>query len=137
MSSLQDGLQKRHDVLVENLDRIDSPMIAESIRKLKTALQELHTRNAQLVMRNEKLNQQLSFVPPDMWDVIATMPRHHQHHHENQRADPHYLQHLSRGEYLFTRCEPGSIPVDRMQRCAAVTKRIALCTWYSVATVLG
>ncbi len=120
MKSLQDGLQKRHDVLVENLDRIDSPKIAESIRKLKAALQELHTRNAQLVMRNERLNQQLSFVPPDMWKVIATMERHNKHSYENQRTDPHYLQPVP-GGYMFTRSEPGSIPAERMQRCAAVT----------------
>ena len=121
MSSLQDGLQKRHDVLIENLDRIDSPRIAESIRKLKTALQELHTRNAQLVMRNVKLNQQLTFFPPDMWAVIASIERHNMHRYENQRNDPHYVQLCSRGEFTLAPCEPGSVPANRMQRCAAVT----------------
>ena len=120
MSSLQDDLQKRHDVLIENVDRIDSPKIAESIRKLKTALQELHTRNAQLVMRNEKLSLQLSFVPPELWAVIESIERHNKHRYENQRTDPHYID-CSRGEYTFMPCEPGDIPVDRMQRCAAVT----------------
>jgi hypothetical protein len=121
MSSLQEDLQKRHDVLIENVDRIDSPKIAESIHKLKTALQELHTRNAQLVMRNERLNQQLSFVPPDMWEMIATMERDNKHRYENQKNDPHYLQDCSRGEFTFTPFEPGNVPADRMQRCAAVT----------------
>jgi hypothetical protein len=51
MSSLQESLQQRHEVLAANMDPINSPMIAETIRKLKTALQELPTRNAQLVMR--------------------------------------------------------------------------------------
>jgi hypothetical protein len=121
MNSLQEDLQKRHDVLVENLDPINSPMVVESIRKIKSALQELHTRNAQLVMRNEKLNHQLSFISPEMWEVIETIPRHHASRDKNQRTDPHYLQHCSHGEYVFTRCEPGSTPADRMQRCAAVT----------------
>jgi hypothetical protein len=120
MLSLQDDLQKKHDVLVENVDRIDSPRIAESIRKLKTALQELHTRNAQLVMHNEKLNLQLSFVPPEMWAVIDSIERHNKHRYEKQRNDPHYVD-CSRGEYTFMPCGPGDIPVDRMQRCAAVT----------------
>jgi hypothetical protein len=34
-------------------------------------LQELQTRNAHLVMRNEKLNRQLSFMPPEMWEVVS------------------------------------------------------------------
>jgi hypothetical protein len=54
MSALQQSLQQRHDVLAASMDPIDSPRIAESIRKLKSALQELHTRNAQLVMRATK-----------------------------------------------------------------------------------
>ncbi len=75
MTSLQRSLLQRHEVLTATMNPIDSPRIAESIRKLKTTLQELHTRNAQLVMRNEKLNLQLSFMPPKMWEVIATATR--------------------------------------------------------------
>jgi hypothetical protein len=55
MTSLQQSLQQRHEVLTEAMDPINSPLIAEAIRKLKTALQELQTRNAQLVMRNDEL----------------------------------------------------------------------------------
>jgi hypothetical protein len=53
------------------MDPIGSQRIATSIRNLKHALQELQTRNAHLVMCNEKLNRQLSFMPPEMWDVVA------------------------------------------------------------------
>ena len=102
------------------MDPIDSPRIAESIRKLKTALQELHTRNAQLVMRNEKLNLQLSFLPPKMWDVIVRAAREQSQFYEQQRTDPHHL-HLSGDEYMFLRSEPGELCADRMQRCATVT----------------
>jgi hypothetical protein len=66
MTELQQSLQKRHDVIDANMDRIDSPRIATSIQKLKLALQELQTCNAHLVMRNEKLNRQLSFMSPDV-----------------------------------------------------------------------
>jgi hypothetical protein len=48
MSSLQQSLQQQHEVLAANLDPINSPRVAESIRKLQSALQELHTRNAHL-----------------------------------------------------------------------------------------
>jgi hypothetical protein len=120
MSSLQQSLLQRHEVLAANMNPIDSPRIAESIRKLKLALQELHTRNAQLVMRNEKLNLQLSFMPPKMWNVIVQAARKHSHFYEQQRTDPHHL-HLSVDEYRFLRSEPGGIVADRMQRCATVT----------------
>jgi galactokinase len=52
MTDLQQSLQKRHEVIAANMDRIDSPRITTTIQKLKSALQELQTRNAHLVMRN-------------------------------------------------------------------------------------
>jgi hypothetical protein len=121
MTSLQQSLQQRHEVLAANMDPIDSLMITSSIRKLKIALQELQMRNAHLVMRNEELNRQLSFMPPQMWDVVAEATKKKADRYEQQWADPHYL-HLSAGEYRFMRHEPDSgIVVDRMQRCAMVT----------------
>ncbi len=116
MTSLQQSLQQRHEVLAANMDRIDSPRIATSIHKLKAALQELQTRNAHLVMRNEKLNAPLSFMPPEMWKVVATTTKEQSQDYERQWADPHYL-HLSAGEYRFMQCEPGGgIVADRMRR---------------------
>jgi hypothetical protein len=91
-----------------------------SASKLKSALQELHNRNAQLVMRNEKLNLQLSFMPPKMWDIIAKATRERSHYYEQQRTDPHHL-HPTGGEYMFLRSEPGDRVADTMQRCATVT----------------
>ena len=75
MSSLQESLQQRHEVLVESMGLINSPLIAETIRKLRTALQELHIRNAQLVMRNDELQFHLSFMPPKILDTIVQAGR--------------------------------------------------------------
>ncbi len=97
MSSLQESLQQRHKVLAANMDPINSPLIAQTIRKLKTALQELHTRNAQLVMRNNELQLYQTFTPPQMGDTIDRARLERSHYYENQRVDPHYL-HLSGGE---------------------------------------
>ena len=128
MTELQQSLQKRHEVIAANMDRIDSPRIATTIHKLKTALQELQTRNAHLVMRNEKLNRQLSFMPPEMWDVVAEVTKEQSPRYEQQWADPHYL-HPSAGEYTFIRHEPDSgIVAQRMQRCASVTSVNELTT---------
>ena len=102
------------------MDPIDSPLIVETIHNLKMGLQELHTRNAQLVMRNDKLNLQLSFMPPKMWQTIAQASREGNPRYENQRSDPHYL-HPSNGEYVFMPREQGDKNIDRLQRCATVT----------------
>ncbi len=87
MTSLQQSLQQRHDVLTATMDPIDSPRITTSIRKLKIALQELHTRNAQLVMRNDELQYHLTFMPPKMWDTIAQARRERSHYYERQRTE--------------------------------------------------
>ncbi len=47
MSSLQESLQQRHEVLTANMDSIDSPLIAETIRKLKTANSQRAASDAQ------------------------------------------------------------------------------------------
>ena len=120
MSSLQQSLLQRHETLAASMDPIDGPLIAETIRNLKMGLQELHTRNAQMVMRNEKLNLQLSFMPPEMWQAIVKASQERHDRYEQQRSNPHYL-HLSNGEYVFMRREQGDKVADRMQRCATVT----------------
>jgi hypothetical protein len=121
MISLQEALQQRHHVIAANLDPIDSPRIMEAMSKLKTALKELHTRNAQLVMRNEKLNLQLYFMPPKMWNSIAKAKRKRSYYYELQRSDPHYLTPVTGSDFMFVRAEPGDRTADRMQRCATVT----------------
>jgi hypothetical protein len=121
MTELQQALQKRHDLIDANMDRIDRPRITSSIQKLKFALQELQIRNAHLVMRNEKLNRQLSFMPPEMWDVVVEATRRQSPRYEQQWVDPHYL-HPSAGEYTFIRHDERYISTvaERMQRCASI-----------------
>ena len=120
MSSLQESLQQRHEVLAANMDPINSPLIAQTIRKLKTALHELHIRNAQLVMRSNELQLYQSFTPPEMGDIIDQARLERSHYYERQRVDPHYL-HLSGGEYIFMRSETSDAVTDKMRRCATVT----------------
>ncbi len=93
MSSLQESLQQRHEVLAANMDPINSPLIAQTIRKLKTALHELHIRNTQLVMHNDEQQFHLSFMPPKMWNTIIQAGRKRSHYYERQRvvSEPYYL----------------------------------------------
>ena len=121
MKSMQDSLQQRHETIVENNRPIDSPLIEKAVSKLKTALVELQFANAQLVIRNEKLNRQLSFMPQEMWNVVQEATRSSSVRYEQQWDEPHYLR-LSGGEYVFTPHEPdANIIVDRMRRCTKIT----------------
>ncbi len=123
MSSLQESLQQRHEVLAANMDPINSPLIAQTIRKLKTALYELHIRNAQLVMRNDELQFYQTFTPPKMSDTIDQARRQRSQYYERQRIDPHYL-HPSGGDYIFVRSELDDKVTEKMRRCATVTSVI-------------
>ncbi len=120
MSSLQESLQQRHEVLAANMDPINSPLIAETIRKLKTALYELQIRNAQLVMRHNELQLFQTFIPSKMGDIIEQARLERSQYYEKQRTDPHYL-HLSGGEYIFMRSETSDMLTDKMRRCTTVT----------------
>jgi hypothetical protein len=120
MSSLQETLQLKHQVHAKAMGPINSQLIAQAIRKLKTALQELHIRNEQLVMRNNELQLIETFTPPKMADAIEQARHGRSRYYENQRADPHYL-HLSGGEYIFMRHEASDSITDKMRRCATVT----------------
>ena len=102
------------------MDPINSPLIAQTIRKLKTALHELHIRNAQLVMHNDEQQFHLSFMPSKMWNTIVQAGRERSHHYERQRVDHHYL-HPSGGDYIFMRSELDDKVTDKMRRCATVT----------------
>jgi hypothetical protein len=121
MTSLQQTLLQRHQVLTETMDPIDSPRIAESIRKLKTALQELYMRNTYLVMRNNEQQFRLSFMPPKMGDTINQAKREGSHYYERQRIDPHYL-HPSGGEFIFVRSERTDWTIKSQIKCAVAQR---------------
>jgi hypothetical protein len=71
MKTLQEALDQRHVAVTKILQPIDMSKIMSTMTKLKIALSEMSTRNAQLVMRNDQLRLQLSFMPPQMWNMIC------------------------------------------------------------------
>jgi hypothetical protein len=66
MKTLQEALNQRHVAVMKILEPIDMSKIMSTMTKLKIALSEISTRNAQLVMQNDQLRLQLSFMPPQM-----------------------------------------------------------------------
>jgi hypothetical protein len=79
----------RHDTMSQLLTPIDTVKIMDTMKKLKEALCEVTTRNAELARRNNQLTIELSFMPPMMHDMIMQAKRSHSNIYSNQRTDPH------------------------------------------------
>jgi hypothetical protein len=121
MKTLQDALNQRHTTVSEILEPIDKSKIMSTITKLKTALSEISTRNAQLVMRNDLLQFQLSFMPPQIWNTIGKAKSDKSTYYRDQRTNPHYLLPEKTTEFYFERADPNDPRVSKMQRMTAVT----------------
>ena len=88
MKTLQETLTQRHEEVSKIIEPIDMSKIMSTMTKLKIALYEISTRNAQLVMRNDKLRLQLSFMPPQMWDKIIAVKDSRSPRYDDQRMHP-------------------------------------------------
>ena len=97
--------------------------IMSTMTKLKLALSEISTRNAQLVMQNDQLRLQLSFMPPQMWNQICDARDNKSPIYRDQRTDPHHLVSERNTNYFFDRVDPkmNSPLISKMQRYTAVT----------------
>jgi hypothetical protein len=121
MKTLQDTLSQRHDTVSKILEPIDMSKIMSTKTKLKIALFEISTRNAQLVMRNDKLRLQLSFMPPQMWSKIIKARDEQSANYRDQRTNPQYLIPERETEFFFDQADPNDPRVSKLQRYTAVT----------------
>ncbi len=102
MKTSQETLNQRHDTASKILEPIDMSKIMSTMTKLKIALSEISTRNAQLVMRNDQLQLQLSFMPPQMWNKMIKARDEQSAHYCDQRTNPQYLIPERETELFFT-----------------------------------
>jgi hypothetical protein len=110
------------------LTPVDTVKIMDSMRKLKEALCEVTTRNAELARRNNQLTIELSFMPPKMHEMIMQAKRSHSNiFYSNQRKDPHYLVPERPSNFAFERANPNDKRLSLLQRCA---------TYFSVSDLL-
>jgi hypothetical protein len=121
MKTLQETLNQCHDTESKILESIDMSKIMSTMTKLKIALSEISTRNAQLVMRNDKLRLQWPFMPPQMWNQICDARDNKSQHYRDQRTDPHHLIPERNTNFFFDRADPNDLRVSRLQRYTAVT----------------
>jgi hypothetical protein len=91
MKELQLTLQRRHEVITGILAPIDMTTIATTMSKLKSSLVKITALNSQLVMRNNKLARELSFMPPAMRKKLVQAKNQHSKIYLEQRTNPHHL----------------------------------------------
>ena len=121
MKTLQEALDQRHVAVTKILEPIDMSKIMSTMTKLKIALSEMSTRNAQLVMRNDQLRLQLSFMPPQMWNMISDARDNKARVYSDQRENPMYLLPERKTEFYYDSADPNDPRISKLQRCAAVT----------------
>ncbi len=121
MKALQDTLNQRHTTVSEILELIDMSKIMATMTKLRSALSEISTRNAQVVMRNHMLQFQLSYMPPKMWNSILRARKKDSKYYNDQRTNSHYLVPEKDTEFLFEQADPSDLRESKLQRMAAVS----------------
>jgi hypothetical protein len=100
---LQETLNQRHDDMSRLLTPVDVTKIMDTMNKLREALIELSTRNADLVRSNNRFTLELSFMPTQMHDKIMQAKKSHSKIYFDQRTDPHHLVPGRPTEFAFER----------------------------------
>jgi hypothetical protein len=118
MNALQETLGQRHSDMSNMLTPVDTTKIMDTMNKLKEAVIELTTRNADLVRRNNRLTMELSFMPLEMHDKMMQANKSHSKIYLEQRTDPHYLVPEKPTEFAFERANPDDKGLSLLQRYA-------------------
>jgi hypothetical protein len=123
MKELQLTLQRRHEVITGILTPIDMTTIATTMLKLKSALVEITTLNSQLVMRNNKLARELSFIPPGMRQKLDQAKNQRSKIYLEQRTNPHHLipDTVKQVKFCFVPADMSDPRVAKLQRDETAT----------------
>jgi hypothetical protein len=130
MKELQMTLQRRHEVITGILTPIDMTTISTTMSKLKSALVEITTLNSQLVMRNNKLARELSFMPPGMRQKLDQAKNQRSKIYLEQRTNPHHLipDTVKQVEFCFVPADMSDPRVAKLQRDETATSIHELLT---------
>jgi hypothetical protein len=72
-------------------------------------------------MQNDQLRLHLSFMPPQMWNLICDARESKSHYYRDQRTDPHHLVSERDTNCFFDRADPNDPLIAKLQRYTAVT----------------
>jgi hypothetical protein len=88
LKDLQNQLAQQWQTLTKALNPIDTNTVMETITRLRDALKDATFQNAYLVMKNNELTLDNSFMTPTQEDIIAKIKAEQSPRYMNQRTDP-------------------------------------------------
>jgi hypothetical protein len=119
METLQKTLDQRHEDMSQVLTPVDTVRIMDTMNKLKEALCELTTRNADLVNATTDSRSSYLSCHPRCMKKFMQAKRSHSEIYSEQRTDPHHLVPERPTEFAFERANPNDKRLSLLQRCAA------------------
>jgi hypothetical protein len=91
LKDLQDQLAQQCQSLTEALNPMDTNTVMETLTRLKDALKDATYQNAYLVMKNNELTLENSFMTPTQLAIITKIKAEQAPKYMNQRTDPHCI----------------------------------------------
>jgi hypothetical protein len=99
--ALQEELAQQCQNLKQVLGPLDATRVMETLAKLRDALKDAAYQNAHLVMTNNELTLENSFMTPNQKREIQRIKAEQSPLYMNQRVTPHYLENNAVGINLF------------------------------------
>ena len=87
--------------LTSVLGPLDTTHLMNTMKKLRDALQGVTYQNAYLVMNNNELSLENSFMTPTQRETIKKIKAEQSHHYMLQREKPHYIEAYPEATILF------------------------------------
>ncbi len=83
------------------LGPINTKHLMETMKKLKDALQDATYQNAYLLMNNNELTLENSYMTPMQRSTIAKIRTERSRYYTQQRVTPHYIEAYPQGTVMF------------------------------------
>jgi hypothetical protein len=87
--------------LTSVLGPLDTTHLMSTMKRLRDALQDVTYQNAYLVMSNNELSLENSFMTPTQREVIKKIKAEQSHYYMQQREKPHYIEAYPEATILF------------------------------------
>ena len=101
LKSLQEEMAQQCRDLSSVLGPLDATHLMETMRRLRDALQDVTYQNAYLVMNNNELTLENSFMTPVQKSTIKKIKAEQSRHYTQQRVNPHYIEAYPQGTIMF------------------------------------
>jgi hypothetical protein len=101
LKSLQEEIAQQYRDLSSVLGPLDTTHLMKIMQRLRDALQDVTYQNAYLVMNNNELTLENSFMTPTQKATIQKIKAEQSHYYMQQRVTPHYIEAYPEATIVF------------------------------------